>query len=305
MKRKPYRFFLYLLLQLGSFIISLLPIRIAVSLGGALGVAAYSLLARYRESTLENLRFAFSGEKSEEEIAAIAKDVFRNIGKTAVECISLRKFDPQTVRHLFVEKDYKPLLDLASKGKGVIALGFHFGNWEMSTVGGVAFGLDVTVIGRRIYYPPYNSFLVSLREKKGVKTLYRDDKDVIRKSVRVLRGKNVLGVVPDQDIDSIDGVFVNFFGRPAYTAIGPVVMAMISGAPILPTFMIRENGRFRLLIEEPIYVHETGDRERDILSYTQRWTEVAEKVIRKHPSHWVWMHRRWKTRPRHEQTVSC
>ncbi|MBL7071155.1 MAG: lysophospholipid acyltransferase family protein [Candidatus Omnitrophica bacterium] len=302
MKRKPYRYLLYILLKSGSLIILILPFRAAVNFGSFLGGAAYSFISRYREITLQNLRSVFSGQKSDEEIEKIAKDVFRNIGKTAVEFIGLGKFNRKNVKKLFVEEDYRPLLDLASKGS-VIALAFHFGSWEMSAVGGVAFGLDVTVIGRRIYYPPYNDFLVSLRGEKGVKTLYRDEKNVLRKSMRILKEKNVLGVVPDQDVDSIDGVFVDFFGRKTHTPIGPVVMAMLSGAPMLPTFMVREGGKFRLFIDKPIYVTKTGDRERDIRDYTQKWTDVAERYIRKYPSHWVWMHKRWKTRPSDEQVL--
>ncbi len=300
MKRKPYRYILYLLLKLGSLIIILLPFRVAVALGGAIGAIAYAVLPKYRDTALQNLRSVFSGEKTDGEIKDIAKNVFRNIGKTAVECISLRKFSADNVKTLFVEEDYRPLIDLLSAGKGIIVLGFHFGNWEMSTVGGVAFGLDVTVIARKIYYPPYDRFLVSIREAKGVKTLYRDEKDILRRSLRILKGKSVLGVVPDQDVESVEGVFVDFFGRPAYTPVGPVVMAMLSGAPIVPTFMLRKDGKFRLFIEEPIYVRETGDREGDILDYTQRWTRVAERFIREHPSDWVWVHKRWKTRPKNE-----
>ncbi|MEA3305391.1 MAG: lysophospholipid acyltransferase family protein, partial [Candidatus Omnitrophota bacterium] len=181
--------------------------------------------------------------------------------------------------------------------KGLIVLGSHFGNWEMSSVGGVAVGLDVTVIARRIYYRRYNDFLVSIRESKGVKTLYRDEKNILRKSLQVLRSNNVLGIVPDQDVDSVDGIFVDFFGKPAYTPTGPVIMAMLSGAPMLPTFMIRENGKFRLFAEEPIYVKNSGDRKQDIIGYTRRWSNVVEKFIRRYPSQWVWMHKRWKSKP--------
>jgi len=283
----------------------ILPFRIAVALGGVIGGLAYSILPKYRGITLQNLRSVFSDEKNDQEIEKIARDVFRNIAKTVVECISLRKFSTESVKRLFVMEDYRRLLDAASEGRGVIAIGFHFGNWEMSSVGVVASGLDVTVIGRRIYYPPYNDFLVSLRGGKGIKTLYRDEKNVLRKSIRILKGKGVLGVVPDQDIDNVKGVFVNFFGRPAYTPVGPVVMAMLSGAPIIPAFMLRKDGKFRLFTKDPIYVKKTGNRDQDILHYTQKWTEVAERFIREHPSHWVWMHKRWKTRPKDEQVISC
>lgn len=296
MKRKPYRFFLYLLLEFGNIIILILPYRISVFFGGLFGVLAYTALVKYRNVTIDNLRSVFAHEKSEKEINKIARDVFCNLGKTAAECLSLRKFNAKAVKRLIKEEDYRPLKAILSKGKGIVVLASHFGNWEMSSIGGVACGLDVTIIARRIYYPPYNKFLVSIRGDKGVKTLYRDDKNVLRKSLSALKSNGVLGVAPDQDVDSIDGVFVNFFGKPAYTPTGPVIIAMLSGAPIVPTFMMRENGRSRLFVEEPIYIEKTDDRGRDIIKYTQKWSDVVEKYIRMYPSQWVWMHRRWKTR---------
>lgn len=297
MKRKPYRFFLYILLELAGIIPIILPYKVSVFLGGFIGSSVYTILPKYRKITLDNLRSAFAGQKDEGEIRRITRDVFRNLGRTAAECLSLRKFNRETVKRLVREEDYRPLKEILSKGKGIIVLGSHYGNWEMSSIGGVACGLDVTVIARRIYYPPYNKFLVSLREDKGVKTLYRDEKNVLRKSLNVLKSNNILGVVPDQDVDSVDGVFVNFFGKPAYTPIGPVIMAMLSGAPIVPTFMVRKDGRLRLFVEEPIYVEDKGNRKQDIIKYTQKCSDVVEKYIRKYPSQWVWMHKRWKTRP--------
>ena len=297
MKRKPHRFFLYLLLNLLHIIVLILPYKVAVYLGGFFGGLAYAVLPKYRNVTLQNLRQAFAGEKDEGEIRRIAKDVFRSLGRTGAECLSLRKFNREGVRRLMPEKEFQPVKDALAGGKGVIIIGSHFGNWEMSSICGAAFGLDATVIGRRIYYPPYNKFLVSIRERNRVKTLYRDDKNILRKSLSVLKANNVLGIVPDQDVDSVDGVFVDFFGRQAYTPAGPVAMAMLSGAPMLPTFTVRRNGELHLLADKPIYVKESGDRKRDIAKYTQEWSRVVEKYIRMYPSHWVWMHKRWKTRP--------
>lgn len=298
MKRKPYRYLLYILLELASFIVILLPYRLAVILGGFFGGIAYYILPKYRNIALENLRLSFSGEKSEKEIEQIAREVFRNFGRTAMECLNARKLNRENIKNLFVEEDYDPIKRILSEGKGVIVLASHFGNWEMSSIGAAAFGIDVTILGKRIYYPPFNKFLVSLREDKGVKTFYRDEKNVLRKSLNVLKSNEVLGMAPDQDVDSVDGIFVEFFGRPAYTPIGPVVIAMLSGAPILPTFMIRRGKKFRLYVEKPIYVEKSGNKERDILNYTREWSSAVERFIRENSSHWAWMHRRWKTKPK-------
>lgn len=297
MKRKPYRFLLYILLELANIIILILPYRTAVFLGGFFGGLAYTILPKYRNITLDNLRSAFAGEKSEKEIKRIARDVFRNLGKTAVECLSFRKLNQKDISQLVEDKGISVLKKALSQGKGAIAVGSHLGNWEASAAYTALAGLDVTVIARRIYYHYYNNFLVSIRNSKGVKTLYRDDKGVLRKSLESLNSNEILAIVPDQDVDSVNGVFVDFFGRKAYTPTGPVNLALLSGAPLIPAFIVRENGRLRFFAEEPIYVESSGDRKNDVIKYTQKWSNVVEKYIRMYPSQWVWMHKRWKTRP--------
>jgi len=254
-------------------------------------------LPKYRNIALENLRTAFKDEKSEKEIRSIAKGVFQNLGMTGVEYASLRKFNRQTVRRILTEEGAGTFRKILSEGKGLIAVSSHFCNWEMAAVCISAFDINISVIARRVYYPPYNKFLVSLRELQGVKTLYRDDKDILKRSLAALGSNEVLAIVPDQDVDSVEGVFVDFFGKPAYTPSGPVVMAMLSGAPIVVSVTVREGGKFKLITSEPIYVERSGDKKKDIIKYTQKWTDILEEYIRQHPSYWVWIHKRWKTQP--------
>ncbi|MDD5436688.1 MAG: lysophospholipid acyltransferase family protein, partial [Candidatus Omnitrophica bacterium] len=95
---------------------------------------------------------------------------------------------------------------------------------------------------------------------------------------------------------SVDGVFVDFFGRQAYTPTGPVVLARASGAVLLPVFIIREGRRHTISIEEPVELVDTGNKEADLISNTQKWSNVVESYVRRYPDQWVWMHRRWKTK---------
>lgn len=297
MKRKPYRFFLYLLLESSNIIIFLLPYKIIVFLGRCFGGLSYYFLRRYRNIALENLRLTFNGEKSEDEIRSIAKGVFCNLGMTGAEYAGLRKFNKTAVRRILTEDGARDFRKILSKEKGLIAVSSHFCNWEMAAVCISAFDLDVSVIARRIYYPLYNKFLVSLRDLHGVKTIYRDDKNVLRKSIAALKANGILAIVPDQDVDSVDGVFVNFFGRPAYTPSGPVVIAMLTGSPLVVSVTVRDGGKFRLITSEPIYIERSGNKKEDIIKYTQQWTNILEGYIRRYPSYWAWIHKRWKTRP--------
>ena len=108
----------------------------------------------------------------------------------------------------------------------------------------------------------------------------------------------MLGMLADQDIDSVEGIFVNFFGRPAYTPVGPVKISMASGAPIISCYMIRKkDGNYDFMVEDPIFVEKGDNRESSVRFYTEKWTLILESYIKKYPDQWVWMHRRWKTKP--------
>ncbi|MBN1871586.1 MAG: lysophospholipid acyltransferase family protein [Candidatus Omnitrophica bacterium] len=280
-----------------QLIVLLLPYKVAIFLGSFFGSLAFGFIGKYRDIAIENLKSVFGKEKDDGQIRLIAKEVFRNLGITAAECLSLPKISGEDVLRLVISPSFKILEDALSQGKGCIVIGNHFGNWEIAPVFGAARGHKVTVIAKRIYYHRYNDFLVSLRRSKGVETLYRDEKNVLKKSLDVLKSNGILGIVPDQDVDSVDGVFVDFFGKPAYTPTGPVYIAMLSGSPVVQSFMVRKDGNLHLYIEGPMYLRKTDDRKADIVKYTQMWSDSLERYIREYPSQWAWMHKRWKTRP--------
>ncbi|MBI3320374.1 MAG: LPS export ABC transporter periplasmic protein LptC, partial [Candidatus Omnitrophica bacterium] len=150
------------------------------------------------------------------------------------------------------------------------------------------------VVARPLRYPEYEGFLLRLRARKGVETCARGS---VKEIARLLRDNRIIGIMPDQDIDSLEGTFVDFFGRPTYTPIGPAALALMTGAPILPCFIVRTGRRFRIVIEETIPMTRTDDRTQDLLQITQAWSRVVESYLRCYPDQWVWMHRRWKTTP--------
>jgi KDO2-lipid IV(A) lauroyltransferase len=117
--------------------------------------------------------------------------------------------------------------------------------------------------------------------------------------LRILKDNQILGILADQDVDSIEGVFVDFFGKPTFTPSAPVKIAMVSGAPIVPAFMVWNGRTYDFFVDEPIYVEKTEgmDKTEALKYYTQRWTKILESYIMKYPDQWVWMHRRWKTQP--------
>ena len=127
-----------------------------------------------------------------------------------------------------------------------------------------------------------------------VNVIYRDESP--RKILKVLKENRIVGIVADQDVESVEGVFVDFFGHPAYTPAGPAALARASGASLIPVLIMRENGKHSLVVEKPIELADTGDKEKDLVENTRRWSSVIESYIRKYPEQWVWLHRRWKTK---------
>lgn len=294
MKFKFRRYYLYYLGRVIASIVYVIPFKLALSIASLLGTLAFYALPRYRQLTIDNLKSAFGGERSERELEDIAKRVFQNLGKNAVELVSLPKFNKARMDR-FVRFRNKEALDRAyEKGRGVIVLTAHFGSWELMAAALRENNCPGVTIGRRIYFKKYDDFLNRLRKSRDVEVIYRDESP--RKMLKTLKKNWIVGIVADQDVDSVGGVFVNFFGRPAYTPVGPVALAKASGAPLVPVFIIREGDWHTIAIEEPIEQADTGDKEADLIFNTQRWSNVVESYIRRYPDQWVWMHRRWKTK---------
>ena len=293
MKFKYRRYLLYYLARSAAFLVHLVPIKIALRLADLVGAGAFFILGKYRRIAIDNLHSAFGPAKTDTEVRRIAKGVFRNLCRIGVELLHFPSITRENIGKI-VRVDGLDRLDKAlSAGKGVLLLTGHFGNWELLALTIIVLGYDGSAIGRRIYFYKYDRFLNYLRRTKGVNVIYRDDSP--KKILKVLRENKIIGILADQDVDSVDGVFVNFFGRPAHTPVGPVLLARVSGAAIVPAFMVREGSRHTLHIEEPVELADTGDKERDAVENTRRWSEVLESYIRKYPEQWVWIHRRWKT----------
>ena len=262
-----------------------------------LGILAFYLVARQREKALTNLRFAWKNEKTEGEIRAIARKVFKNLAMTAADVILFPKLNWETLQSwVFYDDEFVRVNRILNDGKGILIMTGHIGNWELLAAAFCVMGYHGAVVGKRIYYEKYNEILVKLRESVRVRTIYRDGspKDMLR----VLKSNHILGMLADQDVESIEGIFVDFFGRPAYTATAPVKLALAAETAILPAFVIREGERYRLILEEPIYPEIIrGSKEETIQEFTERWSAIVERYIRKYPEQWAWMHDRWKTAP--------
>lgn len=294
MKFKYRRYYLYYLGRLLAFFFCLIPLRVGLKIASLFGDAAFLVLAKYRNKAIDNLKNSFP-EKTDKEIRIIAREVFRNLCKNAFELVNFPRINEKNLSD-FVDIKNLDIIDQAlAKGKGALVITGHFGNWELLALAIRLKGYPGAVIGRRIYFHKYDEYLNDLRRAGDVNIIYRDDSP--KKILKMLKENKVIGILADQDVDSVDGVFVDFFGRKAYTPAGPAILARASGAPLIPAFIIRGNGlRHALVIEKPLELVDTGDKEKDTVTNTEMWSRTVESYIKMYPEQWVWMHERWKTR---------
>ena len=299
MKRKLYRRPLYFLFRGLAFILSLLPISVGYRIADGLGAVAFELLERERRKTLTHLEIAFGREKSQKEIRNIGRGVFQNLARNLIELNHFPKINASNIDRLVTLQGREKLDAVLKRGKGGILLVSHLGNWELLAATLHLKGYGGKIVARKIRDENYERLLNRLRDhlwhqnEEGMEVIYRDESP--RKFLQPLRENRFLGILADQDVDNISGVFVDFFGRPAYTPTAPVQFAMVAHCPIIPCFIIRENGHHTLTVEDPIEVVSTGDKQRDVVENTKRWSALTESYIRRYPDQWVWMHRRWKT----------
>jgi len=264
------------------------------TMGNCLGSMFYRCSKRYREVALKNLRAAYGAEMSEAEIRSIAREVFRHFAREALQFFYVLSLSKDQVDAAVELVDREKLDHALAQGKGCIILTGHYGNWEMLARKLVISGYKVNVIARDSDDPGITGITTRIRESGGYRVFDRDQP--IIGAYRALRGNEILGILPDQNEGN--GVFVDFFSRPAGTATGPAVLSLKSGAPIVPVFCESlGNGRYRAVVHSPIEFAPTGNEEADIAELTRLVNAAIEAEVRRNPSQWLWLHDRWKSRP--------
>jgi Kdo2-lipid IVA lauroyltransferase/acyltransferase len=285
----------YLLLHFLGFILKLIPLRWELVFSIPLGGLLYRVNRKRRLIAIENLQKAFP-EKPMSEIISLARKVYVNLVSIFFEFMHLGDFRTREKVLSRTELVNWGALDKSlQKGRGVIVITSHFGNWELEGAMTCALGGHLNAI----YFQQSNfladSYFNMIRQKAGLSLIYK--KYAFRGTLKALGKNEIVAFLSDQDAGGRDGVFVNFFNRPASTFKGPVYFALKTGAPVLLASLVRvEKFRYKFILEE-IPMISTGDLEKDILTNTQSWSTRLEELIRTHPEQWFWVHRRWKTVP--------
>ncbi len=286
-----------------TFFVRILPQSWLYRFAGSLASLGYRFAAKQRTIALESLRIAFGKDITDARIATIAKDCFQYMSKSAIELMFL--MDKPSLLKQQVRFAQKENLDAAfSKGNGVILVSAHFGNFPLLLARLSQEGYAASGIMRPMRDERVEKLFQKKRDRFGVQTIYSVPRSVcVDSTIRALRSNGIVFIPIDQNFGTA-GVFVDFFGKKAATATGPVIFAQRTKAAIIPCFIVRQKDDSHVIYFEPeVAIKEAATSEETITGTIQELTVIIEKYIRKYPAEWGWIHRRWKSRPSENKEV--
>lgn len=286
--------------------LAMLPRNTAVRLGTFLGGLGYRFLSRFRRTGMRNLELAFP-EKTVAEREELLRGTFKSLGRMLGDMSQFPKATAESLEQLIeFQIDPETLNEyekLKAQGRGVIIVSPHLGNWELLVYAWSALRGPISYLARPLDNPLIEDLTVNLRTKFGNRPINKTN--AVSLAIRILREGGILGILADVNAHPKEGVFVPFFGVPACTSIGPAMLAMRTNAVIIPMCGVwdREKGHYIATHGKMIECVRTGDREADITETTAKFTTEVEKLIRSWPDQWLWIHKRWKSRPPGEKSL--
>jgi KDO2-lipid IV(A) lauroyltransferase len=279
---------------------SILPLKFIFMISNGLISIAFPLFINMRKIAKESLTIALSKEKSEDEINQILHACFFNLGRGYIEMFCYIQRPHLILKKLYLSPGSRENLDNAIKeNKGVVGISAHFGNFSLMLLYLTKLGYPIHTIIRPSRDKEIEKSFQSHRSRMNFKTILSYPPfSCVRQSLMVLRAKEVVVVLMDQNSDEKSGVFVDFFGQKAGTPTGAVIFAMRTGSPILPMFTVRDGKDSHKIMIEPHFYLEIKPTDEETLQYNvQKITNIIEKYIRQYPAEWGWMNKRWKSKP--------
>ncbi len=280
----------------------LLPRRVARAVGAGVAGLAFVALGRLRSVGRRNLKLAFP-EKSDAERERILRAEYRNLGYLMAEFCQMPGYTAERASRFIRYEGLENYVGARDLGQGVLVLTGHLGAWELSSFYHSLMGMPMGMVIRRLDNPLVDLFVNRIRCLHGNRVIHKDD--FARGLIASMRSGQTVGILMDTNMTPPQGVFVPFFGVEACTASGMARVAQKTGAAVVPGFLLwdEQERQYVLRFGERIALVDTGDPEADAITNTARFTAVLESYIRQYPEQWLWMHRRWKTRPRGETGV--
>jgi Kdo2-lipid IVA lauroyltransferase/acyltransferase len=286
----------YAVVFIGLKLMGALPRSWARALGAGIGAAGFALLSRLRKVGLRNLELAFP-EKSLQQREQILRELFRNLGWLLAEFCQMPHYTRVNTQTFLRYEGLDHYLAAKAKGKGVLIVTGHLGAWELSSYYHSLMGYPMSMVIRRLDNELVDNLVNRIRCLHGNQVLHKDD--FARGLLATMRRGETVGILMDTNMTPPQGEFVDFFGHLACTASGLARVARKTGAAVLPGFLLWEEAsrQYVLHFGAPLVLQATNDVDADALANTALFTKVVEHYIRQYPDQWLWVHRRWKTRP--------
>ncbi len=267
-----------------------LPLNAALALGAGLGWVAFNLIRIRRDVVLDNLRQGIGGD--DKALEAIGTRCYENLGRGLVEYLRFPLLTKEFVLETVNAVGRESLDSALARGRGVMAVTGHFGDWELMGAAFSLMGYPVHLLVGEQHNQRVDDTMNAYRQVAGVGIIPMGV--AMRRVLQTLRKNEIVALLSDQDAHE-EGVFVDFLGKPASTPKGPAAFALKTGAAMLPAFIVREGktGKHTVYFESAIF----PDEKSTIYSLTKSYTNKLESYIKQYPDHWFWPHRRWKTKP--------
>ena len=277
-------------------ILSFIPFHVSQFVGRILGRAFVMIPMRRTKDSLDNLRHAFDENLTEVEIRRLNIRVLMHFGEMLFEVPHLLRLNRENLDRYVVFENRENFLAAVGKGKGAFILSAHLGNWELMAAAVTLLSESKTAaVARSIDFSPADRLMGDLRSRFGAELIPK--RGGMKKVLKAVNEKKIIGILLDQSVDWYEGVFVQFLGRPACTNKGLALLALRTGAPVVPAFCVKHpDGRYRIIFEEEVNIQNTGDKTMDIEQNTALFTRIIEKYVKQYPDQWFWFHRRWKTK---------
>lgn len=269
--------------------------RTASWIGGQLARLAYKPFG-IRAGVVERQIAAAFPDRTPEQVRELAARSYESLGRTSIETAILPGTSREEILARVERVEGWEHIDAAlAKGKGIIAVTGHLGNWELGGAYVAARGVGIDAVVRGAANKLFEAYVTKTRTDIGVHVV--NDRDAVRRAPRALRENRMVALVADHDALGLASTFVPFFGRPAKTPRGPAVFALRFDAPMVFIAIVRQpGGRYAFLVE-PVEVTPSGDREQDVDAIVLRYTQMLEDRIREYPDQYFWQHRRWRRQP--------
>jgi Kdo2-lipid IVA lauroyltransferase/acyltransferase len=276
--------------------LGILPRPVTRALGITLGLTVYALHGRLRRVGLRNLALAFP-EMPEAERRSLLRGEFISLGRQLAEVCLFPRYTRENVSRTIVYDGFENFERAYARGKGVLFLTGHIGAWELSAFAHSLNGHPLSIVMRSLDNPYIDRLLQGYRTMHGNRTVDKDD--FVRGLLGAMRAGETVGILMDTNMTPPQGVFVDFFGIPACTASGLARIALRTDAAVVPGFTVwdAKQQKYILRFEPALELIRTNDNESDIIANTAKFTKAVEEIIRQYPDQWLWVHRRWKTRP--------